>query len=195
MTAPHPRTLAAMAVTATALLLAACSSSGPITLPTPLNHSAAIIVAAPSAATSARAARSATIQSAPAEATACALVTEHQLTSLLGVDPGLGQATSDSATTSCAYTGGVAVTILVDRNGGRNQFDLYCPTQAQPNARNVSNVADGACLTIVGGTGPIAAMYVLKGHALLSINIQAGLQTKVTPDALTAVGKIAAGRL
>jgi hypothetical protein len=29
----------------------------------------------------------------------------------------------------------------------------------------------------------------------MSINIQAGLDTKITPDALTALGKIAAGRV
>jgi hypothetical protein len=117
------------------------------------------------------------------------------LTALLGADPGPGQPTSDTTTTSCAYTRGVAVTIVVDHSGGKSQFDLYCPNQAQPNTQNVSGVADGACLTIVGGTGPIAAMYILKGPALMSINIQAGLDTKITPDALTTLGKIAAVRL
>ena len=39
-------------------------------------------------------------------------------------------------------------------------------------------------------------MYILKGQALMSINIQAGGQTKIhTPSALTTLGKIAAGRL
>ncbi len=81
-----------------------------------------------------------------------------------------------------------AVTIVVDHNGGKSQFDTLCGTN-----QNVSGVADGACLTIVGG--PIAAMYILKGPDLISINIQAGLDTKITPEALIALGKIAAGRV
>jgi hypothetical protein len=192
MTARPARTFAALAVTATSLLLAACSSSGPATQPSIHTNSVAIITATPSAATSASAASGAVT---PADETACALVTEQQLTSLLGADPGPGQATSDSSTISCAYIRGVAVTVVVDHGGGRSQFDLFCPNGAPPNNRNVSDVADGACLTIVGGTGPIAAMYILKGQALMSINIQAGLETKITPSALTSLGKIAAGRL
>jgi hypothetical protein len=119
---------------------------------------------------------------------ACSLLTEQELTPLLGSDPGPGTDNSDSTTTACAYTGAGVVTIVVDHSGGKSQFDAFCGTN-----QKVSGVADGACLTIVGG--PVAAMYILKGPKLMSINIQAGLDTKITPEALIALGKIAAGRV
>jgi hypothetical protein len=197
MPSHHARTLAFSAVVATGLLLAACSSSGPSapanTAEGPTHRAASAVVPLP--ATTAAAGTQSGAAPAAAATSACALVTEQQLTPLLGADPGPGKATSDSSTASCAYTRGVAVTIVVDHNAGKSQFDQYCPNPAQPNTQNVTGVADGACLTIVGGTGPIAAMYVLKGPALMSINIQAGLGTKITPGALTALGKMAAVRL
>lgn len=202
MTARPPRTLAVLAVTATCLLLAACSSGATTPSNTAVGHthSTAITAAtppgAPTAAPTVGPASDAATPTVPAAGTsACALVSEQQLTALLGTDPGPGKAGSDSSTTSCAYTRGVAVSIVVDRSGGKILFDGFCPNQAQSNTRSVSGVADGACYTIVGGTGPIAAMYILKGTAVMSINIQAGLDAKITASALIALGKVAAARL
>ncbi|PZS18748.1 MAG: hypothetical protein DLM57_05655 [Pseudonocardiales bacterium] len=182
---------------ATGVVLAACSSGATAHVNTADGHArsgATFAVTSPAASAVGTPVGAATPAAPAAAASACALVTEQELTPLLGADPGPGQATSDSTTVSCAYTRGVAVTIVVDHSGGRSQFDLFCSTnQPQPNIHNVSGVADGACLTIVGG--PIAAMYILKGSDLMSINIQAGLDTKITPEALSALGKIAAGRL
>ena len=45
---------------------------------------------------------------------ACSLLTEQELTPLLGSDPGPGADNSDSTTTACAYTGAGVVTIVVD---------------------------------------------------------------------------------
>ena len=196
MTTRHARALAALPVAAAGLLLAACSSSGASTRANTAGshpHSGAIGLA-DSPATGVT---GTTTRAAAASATsACALVTEQELTSLLGTDPGPGKSMSDPNTASCAYTRAVAVTIVVDHSGGKSQFDLYCPTnQTQPGTHTVRGVGDDACLTIVGGTGPIAAMYILKGSALMSINIQAGLDAKITSGALTTLGGTAASRL
>ena len=177
----RPRWPVAVAAATGCILLAACSSKSTTKPP------ASAASAAPTQAAAA------TGSPAPAGAAggkvkACSLLTEQELTPLLGSDPGPGTDTSDSTTTACAYTGAGVVTIVVDPSGGKSQFDSFCGT-----TQKVSGVADGACLTIVGGA--VAAMYILKGPDLMSINIQAGLDAKITPDALTALGKIAAGRL
>lgn len=186
----RPRWPVAMAAATGCFLLAACSSN-PTTKPPAAAASAAATQSA--AATAGTAGTAGTGSPTPDGAAggkvkACSLLTEQELTPLLGSDPGPATDNSDSTTTSCAYTGAGVVTIVVDHSGGKSQFDTLCGTN-----QKVSGVADGACLTIVGG--PIAAMYILKGPNLMSINIQAGLDTKITPEALTALGKIAAGRL
>ena len=124
---------------------------------------------------------------------ACSLLTEQELTPLLGSDPGPGTDNSANNTTACAYTGAGAVTIVVDHGAGRTQFEMFCPNPPQKSSQNVAGIADGACLTIVGNS--IAAMYILKRPAVMSINIQAGPDAKITPDALIALGKIAADRI
>jgi hypothetical protein len=138
---------------------------------------------------------------------ACSILTRQELTPLLGADPGPGKDASDSTTTACVYTGAGVVSIVVDHSGSttdsKTQFGMYCSAKQstgsesppQPGLENVNGiaVADGACLSIVGGA--VAAMYVLKGPDILSINIQTGLDAKITSDALIALGKIAAGRL
>ena len=93
-------------------------------------------------------------------------MTEQDLTTLLGGDPGPGTASADGSTRSCVYTGGTAtVSVGIDSSGGRTEFDMYCSTDhPQPNIDEVNGVGDGACLEIVGG--PIAAMYILAGPDL-----------------------------
>jgi hypothetical protein len=122
---------------------------------------------------------------------ACPLVTEQELSALLGADPGPGTEGSDGDRVGCTYSGAGFVSVIVD-HGDKTLLDQFC--SATTTTQQVPGVADGACLTIVGG-GPVAAMYVLKGSELLSINIQAGSSTRITPAALTAVGTQAAGRL
>src|SRR5664279_809182 len=121
-------------------------------------------------------------QAAKGKVPACSIVTEHELTALLGADPGPGADNSDSTTTACAYTGAGAATVVVDHSGGKTQFDMYCTAKpSQPGVQNMNGiaVADGACLGIVGKS--IAVMYILKGRDLISINIQAGLDTTIAP--------------
>jgi hypothetical protein len=185
----RPRWPAAVAAATGCFLLAACSSNPTTKPPAP---------AAIAATTQAIAAAGSptTPGASGGNVKACSLLTEQELTPLLGSDPGPGTDTSGGTTSSCAYTGAGVVTIVVDHSDGKSHFDMFCTTkQPQPGVQNVNDiaVADGACLTIVGG--PVAAMYILKGPDLMSINIQAGLDTKITPEALTALGKIAASRI
>ena len=177
----RPRWPVAVAAATGCFLLAACSSNPTTKPPAP---------AASAATTQAIAAAGSptTPGASGGNVKACSLLTEQELTPLLGSDPGPGTDTSGGTTSSCAYTGAGVVTIVVDHSDGKSQFDTLCGTN-----QNVSGVADGACLTIVGG--PVAAMYILKGPDLMSINIQAGLDTKITPAVLIALGKIAASRI
>ena len=149
----------------------------------------------------------ATSQGPSSNGNACSILTRQELTPLLRADPGPGKDNSDGTTTACVYTGAGAVSIVVDHSASstdsKTQFGMYCSAQQpagsesppQPGLEKVSGIAlaDGACLSIVGGA--VAAMYVLKGPEILSINIQTGLDAKITSDGLIALGKVAAGRL
>jgi len=181
--------LAALAMTG-CLLLAACGSSAAAAKAgaPAVQTTAGATPTTPASQATTSAGSTTTPGASGGKVKACSLLTEQELTPLLGSDPGPGTDNSDGTTTACAYTGAGVVTIVVDHSGGKSLFDTLCGTN-----QKVSGVADGACLTIVGGA--VAAMYILKGPDLMSINIQAGLDTNITPDALTALGKIAAGRL
>lgn len=194
MTLHRTRVLVTATMAATGLLLASCSGS-PTTAGAPATVAVGTLTSSsPGAPTGEPPA--VTPAAGSSSPSACTLVTEQELTTLLGADPGPGTDSSVDTTSSCAYTqGAAAVTIVVDSSGGRSQFDMMCSTdQPQPDIQKVEGVRDGACLTIVGG-GPIAAMYILAGSDLVSINIQGGLNTKITPDALTALGKAAGSRI
>jgi Protein of unknown function (DUF3558) len=125
---------------------------------------------------------------------ACALLTPQELTPILGAGVDAGSDTSSDTTAACAYTGSGVVTVVVDPADGKSKFDMDCSTdQPQPNIQPVNGLADGACLTIVGGA--IGAVYILKGTDVMSLNIQAGSEAALTPDSLIALGTSAAGRL
>ncbi len=58
----------------------------------------------------------------------------------------------------------------------------------------MSGVGNGAHATIVGNA--VAAMKMLKGSVVVTINVQGNLSLQnITVAALTAVGKTVAGRL
>ena len=138
---------------------------------------------------------------APAESTAatgstaainaCALITEQEATAFLGSDPGPGQDTGTVASPACAYD--ASLTIGVELNDGKAQFDIYkAGIQGSANGHTLSGVGDAGVVTIVANT--IAAMEILKGSPLLSVNVQGSLQN-ITLAALTALGTTAVGRL
>ena len=123
----------------------------------------------------------------------CSLLTRADLTPLLGSDPGPGTDNSDGTTDACVYTGAGAVSVVLDPAGGATRFRMDCPDPPGPNSQNVSGLADAACLDVVAGA--VAVIYLRKGDAILSVNIQAGLDAKITPASLIAVGRVAAARL
>ena len=207
MTHHRIRDLAAGLLAATVPLLAACSSPhNPPATPTavalggPVSPAAAAVTAQREQDPATAPATEEQLPAPPASDTgkladACGVVTEQDLTTLLGGDPGPGTASADGSTRSCLYTGGPPPCPSASIPAvGEREFDMYCSTDhPQPNIDEVNGVGDGACQEIVGG--PIAAMYILAGPDLVSINIQGGLDTKITPDKLTALGKSAVSRL
>lgn len=125
----------------------------------------------------------------------CALITEQEATALLGSDPGPGTATDmgSAASPACAY--GASLTIGVDPNGGKAQFDSDTASmQGSANSHTLVGVGDASAATIVANT--IAAVEILKGSTILTINVQGDptLQN-ITPAALTKLGTTAVGRL
>jgi hypothetical protein len=121
---------------------------------------------------------------------ACALITEQEATAFLGSDPGPGQDTGTAESPACAYD--ASLTIGVDLNGGKVKFDSDTASmQGSANSHTLSGVGDAGAVTIVGNA--IAAIEILKGSMVLSVNVQ-GSQP-ITLAALTALGTTAVGRL
>lgn len=173
-----------------ALVVAGCGSATPVSsapVPDGRSATASTILADPSTSHP-------TASSVPANRPdVCSLLTRADLTPLLGADPGPGTATSDGTTAACVYTGAGAVSVVLDPAGGAVQFAMYCPHPPGQHSQDVSGLADGACLTVVGGA--VAVIYLRKGNAVLSVNIQTGFAAKITPDSLIAVGHVAAARM
>lgn len=135
--------------------------------------------------------------SAPAASTsainACALITEQEATAFLGSDPGPGMDTGSADSPACAYD--ASLTIGIDPTGGKARFDLDTSSiQGSANGHTLSGVGDAGAVTIVANS--IAAMEILKGSMVLTINVQGdpSLQN-ITLAALTALGTTAVGRL
>lgn len=176
---------------ATALLImsaavAACGGTSSTSSPkaqdqasAPTQTSAAVASTAPAASTGA--------------IDACALITEQEATAFLGSDPGPGTDTGSADSPACAYD--ASLTIGVDLTGGKAKFDNDTASiQGSATGHILSGVGDAGAVTIVANS--IAAMEILKGSMVLSINVQGdpSLQN-ITLDALTALGTKAVGRL
>jgi hypothetical protein len=123
---------------------------------------------------------------------ACALITEKEAAAFLGSDPGPGTNSGTPEAPACAY--GASLTIGVGLTDAKAQFDLQRPAAGSSNFQALSGVGDDAYATLVANT--VAAMEILKGSVLLSVQVQGdpSLQN-VTFDALTKLGKTAAGRI
>jgi hypothetical protein len=135
--------------------------------------------------------------SAPAASSAginaCALITEQEATAFLGSDPGPGTDSSTAASPTCAY--GAALTLSVDPSAGKAKFDTdKAAAQGSGKLQDLSGVGDAGYAFIVANT--IAQMEILKGSALLTVNVQGdpSLQN-ITLAALTTLGTTAVGRL
>jgi hypothetical protein len=206
MTQTHPRSIAAAASgLAGCLLLAACGSSSPTHAHTPADqprNDAANSSAAPAGSTGPPPGSSSPTSgtsSAPrpsAAGAACTLITEHDVTSTVGADPGKGSAFSSHGATQCQYGGLPKQLLIVNVNPtqGRAGYDRI---------RNSPKLAGGTGLSVVAVTGVgdqafelsglhTDAIYLTKGDALIVV----GFSTQASPPkgGALALAKIAAGR-
>jgi hypothetical protein len=120
---------------------------------------------------------------------ACALLTEQEATTFLGSDPGPGQDVGDATLPACAYD--ASLSFSVDPTAGKAKFDSDTAGLQGSSNYILSGVGDGAAATIVGGM--VARMEILKGSAILTVNVQSGrifTVAELTTLAATMVGRL-----
>lgn len=181
---------------ATALLflsaaLAACAGSAATAAPagqgqasTPAQAGGGAQSAAPAGSTAAAA--------SSAVSSACALITEKEATALLGSDPGPGVEVGDATRPACAYD--ASLTFSLQADAGKAKFDSdKAGGQGSANLHDLTGVGDGGYAFIVGGA--IAQVEVLKGSAILAVNVQGNPASgSITVAALTTLMTAAVGR-
>lgn len=153
--------------------------------------------AAPAVTLKSTTSQSATSAPAGGAGDPCALITEVEATSALGIDPGPGQLT---ATHTCRYgmlgsistpTKGV-LNIAVNAGYDRMTFDaLTSNAKALPDFRNVAGVGDAAFSFNQGRQGSVD---FIKGSRFVIILVQTPA-TPLSDQVLTSLGATAAGRL
>ena len=198
MTDLHRHTVAAVAAClAAGLLLAACSKSTPATKTT-----SAVQTTAATDATSAAATNAASTDATPAAApsaggTACALVTQQEVGTALGTDPGPGSADTGNGSSQCQYGTFQTAFVLVNLN----------PTQGKAfydHARNNPKLSQAGAVTDVAGVGDrafgifgpkSAAIYFNKGDALVLVMVEINTATSPPKAQALALAKTAASRI
>jgi hypothetical protein len=191
-----PRIIAAVALTATGLLLTACNSSpsqptahAAKPVPSAIRHSptAAASPAVPTTTAVPVSTTSAAAQSSTANA--CALITEHDATTAFGADPGPGEA----APGHCIYASGASSMNITVRSipDGAASFDRL-RTATGSHAVDVPDVGDGAFGMF---EGPIAVVNFYKGDTLVAVELAMTGATTSSQDQTTALAKIAAGQI
>src|ERR1019366_3197451 len=136
-------------------------------------------------------------ESAPAASSAgvnaCALITEQEATAFLGSDPGPGTDSSTAASPTCAYD--ASLTFSVDPTAGKAKFDTdKAAAQGSDKLHDLSGVGDAGYAFIVGNT--IAQMEIVKGSALLTVNVQGNPSLQnITLARLTTLATTMVGRL
>lgn len=179
---------------ATALLflsaaLAACAGSAATAAPAGQGQAS---TPAPAGGGAQSAAPAASTPAAAGVSSGCALITEKEATALLGSDPGPGVEGTDATTPSCAYDG--SLTFSLDASAGKAKFDADKAAAAGSDKMNdLPGVGDAGYAFIVGGA--IAQVEVLKGSAILTVNIQGNPASgSITVAALTTLMTAAVGR-
>lgn len=197
MTLQHPRTLAAgfAALSAAGALLTSCSTSSPTRATTPAAPTHSKTTSSTSSAAAANASAAPTTATSAAEAgattTACALVTEKDVTSIIGTDPGNGSAFSSHGATQCQYGSFQTEVVLVNLlpSLGKLSYD-HILKDSKAHFRQIAGIGDGA----LENSGPHAdTIYFLKGDTLVLVGISSA--TSPTQGAALALAKIATGRL
>jgi len=199
MTNPRRHTAAAVAAClAAGLLLAACSKSTPATQTTSAVQTTAAATDATSVAATNAASTDATPAAAPsAGGTACALVTQQEVGTALGTDPGPGSADTGNGSSQCQYGTFQTAFVLVNLN----------PTQGKAfydHARNNPKLSQAGAVTDVAGVGDrafgifgpkSAAIYFNKGDALVLVMVEINTATSSPKAQALALAKTAASRI
>ena len=216
MTVPHRRVLAAIAVGLAGLLLTACNNASAAdgsADPAPTTSTTPAVATAPTPAdptepapsadssTADASTASAATASAPAVAaggSACDLVTEDDVASAVGSDPGPGSPFTSHGASQCQYG---------DYQGPAFVLVNLTPTQGQESYDHMlkdPHVSDGGTITEISGVGDqsfgvsgphTSSIFFTKGDALVVVMVETSA-TVESPDAqVLALAKIAAGRV
>ncbi len=206
MTDPHRRTLAAAAAgVAASLVLAACSSSAPapaVSTDTSAVQATAsgttLTTPAASVAPTDPATTDATPAAAPAAGvTACALVTEQEVGTALGTDPGAGSAFTSHGASQCQYGTYATAFVLVNLTPTQGKA-AYDHMHSSPNLSQAGVVADLAGLgdRAFEISGPnTASIYFDKGDALVLVMVEIRTATSPPKAQVLALAKTAANRI
>ena len=205
MTDPRRRTLAAATLgVAGCLLLVACGgttaaggASTPVGQVTPAATDPASTAPAPSAAAPTDPASAAPTPAAAGGTDACSLVTQEDVSAVLGKDPGAGKSFSSHGASQCQYGEMQTTFVLVNLTPtlGQSAYDLM---HKRPKISEAGVVADvpglGDRAFEISGHGT-ASIYVDKGDSMVLVMVE--IRSAATPPSkqVLALATTAAGRL
>ncbi|MCU1399389.1 MAG: hypothetical protein JWN62_2498 [Acidimicrobiales bacterium] len=157
------------------------------------------------ATTGATTAPTAAAEAAPTEFDPCSVITEQDVTTALGVDPGPGEPTPEVWGGQCSYDSGTVIlnVLIGDAHlGGKAGYDTYLAGAQQGESNDTSGrsvfevldgIGDGA---FVNGGGPIAGAAFYAGDTTVTLTVALGDATLPTPIAqATALMTAGAARL
>jgi hypothetical protein len=200
MTSPHRRTLAAAVLgLAGCSLLGACATSTPAA-DTPASPATTTTGAAhDTTATPANPASSAATTSPAHDAAtdACALVTEQEVTTAIGTDPGHGTPISSHGSSQCQYGTFQSSFVLVNLTPSRGKaaYDLMHNNPKVADAGTVADVTGLADRAFgISGHGTVS-IYFNKGDALVLVMVEIHTATAPPKAQALALASTAASRV
>ncbi len=183
------------------------TASSPTTRDTTIETAAATAVTAATTSPTAPAetAPTAPAETAPTELDPCSIITEQDVTTALGSDPGSGEPTPEAWGGQCSYDSGTVIlnVLIGDAHlGGEAGYDTYLAGAQQGKSNDTSGrsmfevldgIGDGA---FVNGGGPMAGAAFYSGDTTVTLTVALGDITLPTPIAqATALMRAGAARL
>ena len=175
------------------------------TASSPTTRDTTIETAAATAVTAATTSPTAPAETAPTELDPCSIITEQDVTTALGSDPGSGEPTPEAWGGQCSYDSGTVIlnVLIGDAHlGGEAGYDTYLAGAQQGKSNDTSGrsmfevldgIGDGA---FVNGGGPIAGAAFYSGDTTVTLTVALGDITLPTPIAqATALMRAGAARL
>jgi hypothetical protein len=180
-------------------LTACASSSTPASAPT--NTSSAASTSSIDTRSSSTGANSpaSTVSPSPkiTTADACALITEQDATTALGVDPGHGSTFSSHGSTQCQYGTYQTAFVLVNLTptNGRAGYDLVRANQKPGDAATIADISGVGDRAFEVSGHNTAGIFFNRGDAVVTISVT--IQTATSPPHAVAlsIAKLAASRL